>query len=351
MLVAMTLSLFLLFLGLKKILCLKVGGLIKRPNNSWDTVCVATVERTGHFFLIVAAFYTAYVMMGADRKYELHADRTFFVVLMVQITIWLNFLINRGISSSILKRTRRNPAAASSISLIQLLSKLVLISTVILFTLNNMGIKITTILAGLSVGGLAVALAVQKILGDLFSSLSIVMDKPFMVGDFIIVNEFMGEVEKIGLRTTHLRSLSGEQIILSNSDLLGSRIRNYQRMHERRVVFQIPLAPKTEPAKLKMAVNLMKSIVMKHEGVRFERCHFMDITRESMKIETVYWSLSPDYLIYLDHHQSILLEVYQALTFEGILIASPILPLSPPLAEMIKPDFPVTPLEKNVFQS
>ena len=338
-----TFGLYVLLYGVKRILCFKIGKLIKKPSNFWDNVFVTTAEKTSHFFLIVSSAYAAFYLIAHKQSREIFADRFFFAALMIQIGIWANFLVDRWICSSISKKTRRNPAAASSISLLQFLAKVVLVSTIILFTLNNMGIKITTILAGLSVGGLAVALAVQKILGDLFSSLSIVMDKPFMVGDFIVLGDYLGEVEKIGLRTTQIRSLGGEQIIISNSDLLASRIRNYQRMKERRVHFQLPISTKMTTDKMKEAVSLISAIVSKRDGVRFDRCHFTEITREALKIETVYHVLSDEYLVYLDHHQSILMDVHAALMAQEIQIAGPTTAqIVPSNTEVPRTEFPVS---------
>ena len=196
-------------------------------------------------------------------------------------------------------------------------------SVLFLFTLSNLGIKITTIIAGLGVGGIAVALALQKILGDLFSSLSIVLDKPFVIGDFIIIDNYLGEVEKIGLKTTRIRSLSGEQIIFYNSDLLAARIRNYKRMHERRVIFNLHVGLQTPTEKLKAGVSIIKSIVMLKKRVRFERCHFMKIGLNSIEIETVYWVLSDDYDLHMDIQQDILFDIKAAFESEGITFTYP----------------------------
>jgi small-conductance mechanosensitive channel len=240
------------------------------------------------------------------------------------VGIWANYFLDRWIVMSINRRTRSNPAAASSISLIQLLAKIFILSAVLLFTLNNLGIKITTILAGLGVGGIAVALALQRILGDLFSSLSIVMDKPFVVGDFIVLDQYMGEVERIGLKTTRIRSLGGEQIIISNSDLLATRIRNYKRMHERRVAFLLSLPLFMKGDEMRKAVSLITAIISAKPRVRFERCHFMSINKISMDIETVYWVLSDDYNTYMDIQQDILLEIQKAYEVEQLSFARPV---------------------------
>ena len=134
-----------------------------------------------------------------------------------------------------------------------------------------LGVDITALVAGLGIGGIAVALALQNILGDLFASLSITLDRPFVVGDFLIVGDFLGTVEYIGIKSTRLRSLSGEQIIMANADLLGSRVRNYGRMAERRVVFTINVTYETTAEVLERIPALIREIVAAQPGTRFDR--------------------------------------------------------------------------------
>lgn len=318
-----TLVSYLLIYGMKRLLCIKLSRFFGKSQTKWDLIVVRSMEHTTHFFMLTCALFIGLHFVDLKPNWNLYAFRFFFVVLMIQIGIWSNYLLETYISTTISRKTRRNPSAANSISLIHFASKVILISVVFLFTLNNLGIKITTILAGLGVGGLAVALAVQKILGDLFSSLSIVLDKPFMVGDFIVVNEFLGEVEKIGLKTTRIRSLSGEQIIISNSDLLASRIRNYERMHERRVALKLALTHQCSSEELQNAVSYISTIIENEPHVRLERCHLMEIGLSSLNIETIYWVLNNDYDNHMDIQQSILLKVHQAFSQANLKFAHP----------------------------
>ena len=198
------------------------------------------------------------------------------------------------------------------------------VTIVLMFTLHNVGIKITTMIAGLGVGGIAVALALQNILGDLFSSLSIILDKPFVLGDFIVVGEWMGEVEYIGLKTTRLRSLSGEQIIISNSDLVKSRIRNMKRMVERRNVVNLSLSHETTSENLKKAVEIITAVVSSKELIRFDRCHFSKISLNSLDLELVYFIQRDDYNLHMDLQQDILLNVHKIFLTEGIRYAQPV---------------------------
>jgi small-conductance mechanosensitive channel len=161
------------------------------------------------------------------------------------------------------------------------------------------------------------------VLGDLFASLSIVLDKPFVIGDFIIVGDHMGSVERVGLKTTRVRSLSGEQLVFSNSDLLNSRIRNYKRMFERRVGFTVGVTYQTPPDLLERAPGIIREIIEAEEGVRFDRSHFMQFADSSLNIETVYYVLSPDYNTYMDVHQRIGLAVFRRFGEEGLDFAYP----------------------------
>jgi small-conductance mechanosensitive channel len=194
---------------------------------------------------------------------------------------------------------------------------------VALLTLDNLGIDITALVAGLGIGGIAVALAVQNIFGDLFASLSITLDRPFVVGDFLTVGEVLGTVESIGIKSTRLRSLSGEQIVMPNSDLLSSRVRNYGRMLERRVVFATAVTYETPIDLLERIPRLIREIVEAQTDTRFDRSHFAAHGAASLDFETVYYVRSPDYNRYMDIQQAINLAVYRRFAAEGIEFAFP----------------------------
>ena len=175
----------------------------------------------------------------------------------------------------------------------------------------------------MGIGGIAVALALQNILGDLFASLSIVIDKPFVIGDFIVVDQLMGTVEHVGLKTTRLRSLGGEQLIFSNNDLLKSRISNYKRMMERRIVFGFGVTYQTPPEKLPLINEIVREIIGKQEQARFDRVHFKEYGESSLNFEAVYFVLSQDYNLYMDIQQAINLEMFRCFQKEGIEFAYP----------------------------
>ncbi|MBZ0254689.1 mechanosensitive ion channel family protein, partial [bacterium] len=179
------------------------------------------------------------------------------------------------------------------------------------------------LVTGLGIGGIAIALAVQKVLGDLFASLSIVLDKPFVNGDFVIFDTVLGSIEHIGIKSTRIRSLTGEQIVCSNSDLLNTRIRNFKRMHERRVVFALGVTYQTPADKLEKIPGYIREIIESKDTVRFDRSHFKSYGDFSLNYEIVYYVLSPDYLVYMDIQQAINLEIYRKFEQEGIEFAYP----------------------------
>ncbi len=317
-----TLLAYGLISGLKFILTTRIARFIGRDQNQWDDIVVFGAEKTTPGFMIATALFIGMNFLKSSLSLRHYGDRLYFIIAMWQVAIWSHHFLELWIKKAIRTKVQRNSAASSSIGLIQLLARMSLFSMLFLFTLSNLGVQITTIIAGLGVGGIAVALALQRILGDLFSSLSIVLDRPFVVGDFIAVDQFLGEVEKIGLKTTRIRSLSGEQIIFSNSDLLAARIRNFKRMQERRVAFVLNLPLRTETAKIRAAVSLITGIIRLKKVVRFERSHFMRIGT-TVELETVYWVLGDDYDLHMDIQQDILYDIKTAFEGEEISFAFP----------------------------
>jgi small-conductance mechanosensitive channel len=192
-----------------------------------------------------------------------------------------------------------------------------------LFMLDNMGVQISSIMAGLGIGGIAVALAAQSILGDLFSYFIIFFDRPFELGDFIVFDSYMGTVEEIGVKTTKIRALSGEQIVVSNSALTGARIRNYKRMESRRVEFSLAVTYGTEPEKLMEIPGIIKRAVEAQSATRFDRAHLRELGESGLSYECVYYVESPDYNLHMDIHHAINIRLIKDLGERGIEFAFP----------------------------
>ncbi len=192
-----------------------------------------------------------------------------------------------------------------------------------LFLLANLGFDISTVIAGLGIGGIAVALAGQAVLGDLFGYFVILFDKPFELGDFLIFGDILGSVEKIGIKTTRIRSLGGEQIIVSNSDLTDSRVRNYKRMEKRRVVFKIGVVYGTRAEDVREIPSIIQNIIEKESLASFDRAHFASYGDWSLVYEVVYYIASPDYNLYMDIQQQINLAIYDEFSLRKIQFAFP----------------------------
>ena len=245
------------------------------------------------------------------------------VTALIQMALWALVGLQVAIEEYRKQQLAKDPASVTTLNILNFIGKILIWSIVFLLILDNLGVNITALVAGLGVGGIAVALALQTILGDLFASLSIVLDKPFVVGDFLIVADLMGAVEYVGLKTTRLRSLSGEQLVFSNSDLLNSRIRNYGRMFERRVVFKIGVTYQTPRETLIKIPIIIREAIEQQDMTRFDRSHFMEYGNSALVFESVYYVLGSDYNIYMDIQQAINLRIHERFEEEDIEFAYP----------------------------
>lgn len=234
------------------------------------------------------------------------------------ITSLVNFLLERYFS-----KTEEEALKAKSFNGVIVVLRFILWSISIIFLLDNFGFKIGSVLAGLGIGGVAIALAAQSLLGDLFSYFAILFDKPFNIGDFIIIDNFQGTIEHVGIKTTRIRSLSGEQVILSNSDLTGSRLKNYKRMDKRRVLFRIGVTYDTSASQLEKIPGIIRDIINSVEKTKFDRAHFYEYGDFSLNFEIVYYVLENDYNIYMDIQQKINLALFKKFAEEKIEFAFP----------------------------
>lgn len=301
----------------------KLRKLSQHINTRLNYVLIETITATQMILLLPVALYIAVQPIDISPRIEHRILIVVGIGLILQAALWINRLINSWLSFTLNARSSDDPASITAMNLIGFVARTAMWAIAVLLILDYLGFNITTLLAGLGIGGVAVALGLQNILGDLFASLSIVLDRPFVVGDFIIIGDQMGTVEYVGLKTTRVRSLSGEQIILANSDLLKSRIHNYKRMQERRVLFRFGVVYQTEPTVLEGIPALVKEIITKVSHTRFDRAHFCGFGDSSLDFEVVYFVLNNDYNNYMDIHQTILFALFRALTTSKIDIAYP----------------------------
>ena len=321
--VAVLLASYLLLRLAKRIAGHRLAALSTRTATQWDDVIAEAINKTRALFLFVAGLFIASQFLQLPERTQSLVHSLFIIALLIQAGIWLGVITLSTLEQHRQRALKKNPAAATTINAMGFLSRILIWSVVLLVALDNLGIDVTALVAGLGIGGVAVALSVQNILGDLFASLSIILDKPFVIGDFLIIDDYMGSVEYVGLKTTRVRSLSGEQLIFSNSDLLKSRIRNYGRMFERRVVFSIGVTYDTPREKLRRIPGIIREAIEAEDKTRFDRSHFMKYGDYSLQFETVYYVLSADYNCYMDIQQSIYFAIHEAFEQQGIEFAYP----------------------------
>jgi small-conductance mechanosensitive channel len=307
---------------LTKILARAFNSLNKKVQSDFPRFLAEMFRRTKKTILFLIILYAASKVLQLPATLAKFLQYFAVILVGVQVGIWSSFLITKLVSEYVIRKTEKDEVP-SGIAVATLIARVAVWAVVVLLILDNLGFNITTLIAGLGVGGIAVAMASQSILADLFASLSILLDKPFKVGDFIIVGDLLGSVENIGLKTTRLRSLGGEQLVFSNADLLSSRIRNYKRMQERRVVFTVGVEYSTASDKLKRIPQMIKDIVESIQSTRFDRSHFMSYDDFSLNFETVYYVLSPDYNTYADIQQEINIKLFEKFEDEQIVFAFP----------------------------
>lgn len=283
-----------------------------------DDLMVSMLRQTKILTLLVTSAYVASYAITLKSSVATLWHEAVILILIVQGGLWISAGVSFALGRTIQAGMERDASSATTITFLGFVARFVVWAIVLLLVLDNMDVNITGLVAGLGIGGIAVALAVQNILGDVLASLSIVLDKPFVIGDFIVVDTLAGTVEHIGLKTTRIRSLSGEQLIFSNNDLLKSRIHNYQRMEERRIVFSFGVAYQTSYEHLRLIKELVTDIIEKQANARFDRAHFKEYGPSSLNFEVVYCVVKPDFNIYMDVQEAINQEIFRRFREEGI---------------------------------
>ncbi len=294
----------------------------ERTVNNFDDLAVTIASATRRVLMLVFAVYFGSRMLELEPATRTFIERAALVALFAQAAFWSIALLE-GLIDAQRRQGAKDPSKLPSLSALSFLGRLALIALFTLLALDNLGVQITTLLAGLGITSIAIALALQTVLGDLFASLSIVLDKPFEIGDSITVGEFQGTVENIGLRTTRLRSVSGEQLVLGNHDLLASRIRNYKRMSDRRAVFSFNVEYGTAADLVERIPALVREVVEEQPHARFDRSHFKSLAGDALQFETVYFMRVTDFGTYMDTQQAINLALYRRFTELGVRLAHP----------------------------
>lgn len=313
-------GLLIVFKIMQSIILKKLEILSKKTKTDIDDTLIEIVRgvRPGFYaflsIFLALKFIQVSGIVTAIINWVLIIWATYVVIVSVQKIINYAFYKKIGDESG---------NAAQALKTLNVIARSILWVIGVLFILSNMGINITSVVAGLGIGGIAIALALQNILSDLFSSFAIYFDKPFEVGDFIIVGDKMGVVEKIGIKTTRIRALQGEEIVISNQELTSSQIQNFKKLKERRVVFSFGLTYGTSVEKIKQAKKITQEVFEKVLDVRLDRCHFYRFDDSSLSFEVVYYVNSSEYNVYMDIQEQINLKIKEIFEKENIDMAFP----------------------------
>lgn len=317
-------AIFVVLMLVRRTAIARLGKVAERTTNNIDDMVVGVIGQTRKLVLFAVAIYIATLPLRLGRA-EPYLHTAAKLVVLWQAALWGVAAVGFWVTHYMRHRTASNDrASVAMITAMGVGAKVILWILVSITALKTVfGIEITALITGLGVGGIAVALAVQNILGDLLAALAIVFDKPFDVGDPIAVDQVSGTVEHIGLKTTRIRSVNGEQVIIGNGDLLKSRLRNYKRMAERRVLFHVDVTFDTPPDVLARLPKIVEQIVTAQSPVRFDRSHIATFGESGIRIETVYFVLSADYKLYMNTQQTVYLEVLRQFAAENVRFAFP----------------------------
>lgn len=289
---------------------------------NFDDYVVAGVERFVLPMLNAGVIYVGIKYLTLSDKLE----KVLEAVLTVAITFFAVRLVSSVIKLSLEAYAKKQEGGEEKVK--QLRGIMVVINIILwslggVFLFDNMGYNVTAIVTGLGIGGIAIALAAQNILGDLFNYFVIFFDRPFEIGDFVVIDDKKGNVEYVGIKTTRIKSISGEQIVISNSDLTNSRLHNFKRMEKRRIVFNLGVTYQTTPEQLREIPEIIKKIIIDQADAEIDRCHFATYGDFSLNFETVYFVKEPDYAKYMDIQQAINLRIYEEFASRKIEFAYP----------------------------
>ena len=295
-----------------------------QPQTGVNVLIRGLLDHTLWLFFVWLGIFTALRFLTLNPTVFSVIEIITIIIVLIQLGLWSVEIIEYWVGRRWLVKEGEVTYKKGPYSAIMLLTKIVVWSVVIILVLENIpGIHITTLIASFGIGGIAIGLGLQKILGDLFASLTISIDQPFVEGDAINVDDFSGQVEHVGLKSTRVRSVTGEQLIFSNSDLLDSRIRNFKRMDHRLVVFTLNITYQTSHKKLQKIPEIIKDIIKDQPQVTFNRAHFKNYSDSALVFEIVYSINSADFNLYMDTQQKINLEIYRQFHDEGIDFAYP----------------------------
>lgn len=305
-----------------KKLLIKLNVITKSTNTVYDDILLDMFEKFGVPWLYLIINYYLISFLNLTPKAEKIISAAMMVVSFYYLISIFNFFFHKAVLNFLRKKNEPEHRIKQVDGMLIVIKALAWITGAILLA-DNLGYNVATIIAGLGVGGIAIALAAQSILSDLFSYIVIFFDKPFEIGDFIIMGSHSGIVEKIGIKTTHVRSLDGQQLVMPNAEMAKAVIQNYKRLQRRRIVFSIGVVYDTKTTVLREIPQIIKDIITKMPHVDFDRAHFKSFGDFSINFEIVYYLNSADYLLYMDTQQNISLEIFETFVKNTIEFAYP----------------------------
>jgi small-conductance mechanosensitive channel len=320
-------GLTILFWFLRMVVLNRAKSLAAKTSGSFDDVLVEIIQGIRASVYTLVALYASlqfFTFIGIIDK----VITTVFLFTLVWQAIEIATKLVEYFTSTFLEKDEDedgviDPNSATASHLVSLISRIAFWTLGILFIFSNLGIEITSLIAGLGIGGIAIAFALQGVLGDLFASFSIYFDKPFRIGDFIVVGEDSGTVEKIGIKTTRIRTLQGEELVISNTELTTARVQNFKKMEERRIVSKFGITYETSQELVREVPGIVTRTFEALEGGRLSRVHFTSFGDSALIFEVVYYIESPDYTEYLNIQQKFNFELMSKFAESGIDFAYP----------------------------
>ncbi len=306
----------------EKIVLVRIKNISKKTTNTVDDVLVDAIQQMGLLFYIAIGLYVGAQHLVLSERIDM-SIRLFVLVIVTYEIIRALQTIVRFVLKRHATKEGENASSESMVHLGMLFARIILWSVGGLFVMSNLGINITALAASLGIGSLAIALALQNILSDMFSSFSIYADKPFEIGDYIVIGADSGTVKKIGLKTTRITTLQGEELVVSNKELTTVRVQNYKKMKRRRVAFTFGVVYDTPKKKLEMIPTKVKEIIEGVDHLEFDRCHFHEFGDSALLFDVVYYVDTREYLPYIDTRQDINLKLFEVFEKEKIEFAYP----------------------------
>lgn len=317
----------ILFWALREIVLERLKHWSSKTSTDVDDVIVGAVRGVRPWVYTIVSVYAAMQFFALPNIIDQLITGVFLFALVWQVievaACFVDYFAKRFLEKDEDGDGVVDPNAATASNMVTLLSRIVLWALGILFVLSNLGIEVTSLIAGLGIGGIAVAFALQGILSDLFASFSIYFDKPFRVGDFVVIGSDSGTVERIGIKSTRIRTLQGEELVVSNAELTTARVQNFKKMNERRIVMQFGITYETPQEKVKEVPGVVQRIFEALEGGRLDRVHFTSFGDSALIFEVVYYIESSDYTQYLDIQQAFNFDLMQRFAELGIEFAYP----------------------------